>query len=146
MKPTTILAAAVWLFVVGGSILNTLMMSPSVFMDAPQFPWPIVFMPLIIIVGAFAKRKNPGNRLIEEWVDRHLSQGTYGEFVSVLKLELMFAAMCFGVCLAALARAYVFGSPAFPPVLVGFFASGGVAFVAAYFIRRWRGGGVQTPK
>jgi hypothetical protein len=138
MKPTTMLIVLFWILVVGGNVLSTLTMSLGAFMGAPQFPWFIVFMPLIVIVGAFVRRESPVARHIEKWVDQRSGPGTYKNFMMALKLELMFAAMCFGISFSALARSYIFGSPALPPVLIGFFTSGGVAFVAAYFIRRGR--------
>jgi len=46
--------------------------------------------------------------------------------------------MCLGIVLSALARALVFKTATLPPEIMGFFASGGVAFIAAYFIRQRR--------
>jgi hypothetical protein len=138
MKPTTILVVAIWIFVVVGNILNALLISSAVFAGVPELPWLIVFMPLVVVFGAFAKRENFIVPVIEKWVDQHSRPGTYREFMNALKLELMFAAMCFGICVAAFARRYFLGSPALPSAVVSFFAGGGFAFVAAYFIRRWR--------
>jgi hypothetical protein len=141
MKPTAILALAIWVFVVGGNIVNTLIMSPHVFSDGPQLPWPIVFMPLVIVIGAFRMREAPGAMFIGKWADRRFGEGTYREFLTTLRPELMFSAMCFCIVAIALARGFLLQSPAMPPAIIGFFASGGVAFLIAYFIRRQRRSG-----
>jgi hypothetical protein len=46
--------------------------------------------------------------------------------------------MCFCIALSGLARLAVFRTAALPPIVLGFFASGGLAFLAAHFIRRRR--------
>jgi hypothetical protein len=107
-------------------------------MDAPRLPWLIVFMPIVVAIGAFFRRGHPGEARLGRLVDGRFGQGSYREFIRVLRPELMFAAMCLGIVLSALARAFVFRTPIIPPEVMGFFASGSVAFLAAYFIRRRR--------
>lgn len=109
-------------------------------MAAPRPPWVIVFLPIIFVAGAFLNRGHPGEATLGPWVDRGFGQGTYREFMRVLRLELLFAAMCLGIVLSALARVLFFKTPVMPPELMGFFVSGGLAFLAAYFIRRRREG------
>jgi hypothetical protein len=104
----------------------------------PRLPWLVVFLPIIVVVGAFSKRGHPGQAQLGPWVDRRFGEGTYREFMGVLRLELLFAAMCLGIVLSALARAFFFNTTIMPPEIMGFFVSGSVAFLAAYFIRRSR--------
>ncbi len=47
--------------------------------------------------------------------------------------------MCLGIVLSALARTVFFKTPVLPPTIMGFFTSGAVAFLVAYYIRRARG-------
>lgn len=95
-------------------------------------------MPIIVVVGAFFNRGHPGEAKLGPWVNRRFGEGTYREFMGVLRLELLFAAMCLGIVLSALVRAFFFKTPIMPPEVTGFFASGSIAFLAAYFIRRKR--------
>jgi hypothetical protein len=139
MKAPTILAAGLWVLVVGGNIIQAQILLPQTFMDAPRRPWEIVFMPIIIVVGAFFSRGHPGEDVLGHWVDGQFGQSVYREFMDTLRLELLFAAMCLGIVISALARAFLFKTPIMPPEITGFFASGSVAFLAAYFIRRREG-------
>jgi hypothetical protein len=138
MKAPAILALGLWILVVGGNIIQAQTLPPQTFMDAPRLPWLVVFLPIIVVVGAFSKRGHPGQAQLGPWVDRRFGEGTYREFMGVLRLELLFAAMCLGIVLSALARAFFFNTTIMPPEIMGFFASGSVAFLAAYFIRRSR--------
>lgn len=138
MKTSTTFAVGVWVLVVGGNIIQAQLLPPQTFMDAPRLPWQIVFMPIIVVIGAFFRRGHPGEVVLGRWVDGRFGQGSYREFMGALRLELMFAAMCLGIVLSALARALVFKTPTLPPEIMGFFASGGVASLAAYFIRQRR--------
>ena len=72
------------------------------------------------------------------WVDRCYGQGSYERFMWVLRPELMFAVMCFCTALEAVARASLMNSPVLPPQLIGFFVSGGLAFLIAHYVRRNR--------
>lgn len=139
MKASKLVAVAIWLLVVGGNVLNTFTISPQVFLSGPQGPWQIVFMPIIVVIGAFFSRGHPGEFVLGRWVDGRFGQGVYREFMDTLRLELMFAAMCIGIVLSAIARTFFLKTPVLPPTIMGFFTSGGVAFVVAYYIRRARG-------
>jgi hypothetical protein len=55
-----------------------------------------------------------------------------------LRPELMFSAMCFGIVVSGLAREMLFATRAMPPAVMGFFASGCVAFLLAGYIRQRR--------
>jgi hypothetical protein len=139
MKTSTILAVGIWVLVVGGNIIQAQLLPPQTFTDAPGLPWQIVFMPIVIVVGAFFRRGYPGEFVMGRWVDGRFGQGAYREFMGALRLELLFAAMCLGIVLSALARAIFFKTPVLPPTIMGFFISGGVAFLVAYYVRRARG-------
>ena len=138
MKISTLLAGAIWLLVVGGNIVNTFTISPRVFLGGPQLPWEIVFMPLVVVVGAFMTRGFPGERTFGRAVDGRLGSGSYRSFMQSLRPELLFSAMCFGIVASGLARSFFFGLVGLPPTILGFFASGGVAFLLAHFIRMRR--------
>ena len=131
-------AVAIWVLVVGGNVVQTLIMPQRTFMSGPQFPWLVVAMPAIIILGAFRARRPLGLATFVAWIDRRYGQGTYGQFIWTLKPELLFAVMCFCIALEAIARAKLLSSPILPPQLIGFFASAGVAFLIAHYIRRNR--------
>jgi len=138
MRAPAILALAIWVLVVGGHIIQTLTAPPETFMAFSAMPWFIVLLPIVVVVGALSGQGHPLYDRFGGWVDGRLGEGTYREFVRVLRLELLFATMCLGIVLSALVRASIFKTQALPPQVTGFFASGGVAFVAAYFIRRKR--------
>ena len=138
MKTSTLLIGGIWLLVVGGNVLNTFTISPEFFQTTQALPWQIVFMPLVVIVGAFITRDFPGERTIGHAVDQRFGSGSYRLFIQSLRPELMFSAMCFCIALSGLARLAIFRTAALPPTVLGFFASGGVAFLAAHYIRRWR--------
>jgi hypothetical protein len=72
------------------------------------------------------------------WIDNLFGEGTYRDFVRTMKPELMLAAMSFSIVASAVARTMLFNTAVLPPAILGFFASGGVAFVVAYYIRRSR--------
>lgn len=135
MKKSTLLAVGLWVLIVGGNIVDAQILPPQTFMDAPRLPWLIVFMPLVIVAGALFKRGHPGETVLRPFVDGRFGQGVYRDFMDTLKLELLFAAMALGIVLSALARAVFFKTTVLPPEIMGFFASAGVAFLAAYFIR-----------
>lgn len=137
MKTSTVLAAGTWALIVGGNVVQAQLMPSDAFMGPIRFPWPIIFMPLVIVFGAVRQRSLPGETVLGRQVDRRFGPGTYRGFMDALRPELMFAAMCFGIVLSALARA-TFRTPAMPPEIIGFFASGGLAFLAAHVIRRRR--------
>jgi hypothetical protein len=138
MKASHLLAGAIWLLVVGGNILNTLMISPQVFLSGPQLPWPIVFMPVVVIIGAIVARGLPGERTFGRAIDHRLGPGSYRAFIQLLRPELMFAAMCFAIVGSGLARGLLFGTTVMPPAILGFFASGAFAFLIASYIRQRR--------
>lgn len=138
MKTSTLLVGAIWLLIVGGNILNTFTISPDVFQPADALPWPIVFMPLVVVVGAFIARDLPGEGTVGRAVDRRFGSGSYRQFIQSLRPELMFSAMCFCIAISGLARLTLFRTAALPLTVLGFFVSGGVAFLAAHYIRRWR--------
>jgi hypothetical protein len=138
MRAPAIIALAIWVLVVGGNIIQTLTVPPETFMAFSAMPWFIVLLPIVVVVGAFSRQRHPINDRIGGWVDGRFGEGTYREFVRVLRLELLFAAMCLGIVLSVLVRAFIFKTQALPPQATGFFASGSVAFMAAYFIRRKR--------
>lgn len=138
MKASNLLIGAIWLLVVGGNIINAFMISPQVFLSGPQLPWPIVFMPVVVIIGAFMARGLPGERTFGRAIDHRLGPGSYRTFMRSLRPELMFAAMCFAIVGSGLARELLLGTTAMPPAILGFFASGGFAFVLASYIRQRR--------
>jgi hypothetical protein len=109
-----------------------------VFLSGPQLPWLIIFMPIVVIVGAFIAPGLPGERTFGKAIDHRLGSGSYRDFMQSLRLELMFSAMCFAIVLSALAREQLFDTKVMPPAILGFFASGGVAFLVAFCIRRRR--------
>lgn len=138
MRAPAILALAIWVLVVGGNIIRTLTIPPERFMAFSAVPWFIVLLPIVIVVGAFSRQRHPLYDRFGGWVDGRFGEGTSREFIRVLRLELLFAAMCLGIVLSALVRAFIFKTQVLPPQVTGFFASGSVAFMAAYFIRRKR--------
>jgi hypothetical protein len=138
MKASNLLPGAIWVLVVGGNVLNTFTISPQVFLEGPQLPWQIAFLPVVVIFGAFMARDFPGERTLGKAVDQRLGSGSYRKFMQSLQPELMFSAMCFGIVVSGLARSLLLGTAAFPPTILGFFASGCVAFLLAHFIRRRR--------
>jgi hypothetical protein len=144
MKTSTILAVGTWVLIVGGNIIQAQLLPPQTFTDAAGLPWEIVFMPIVVVVGAFFRRDHPGEFVMGRWVDGRFGQGAYREFMDALRLELLFAAMCFGIVLSALARAVFFKTAVLPPMILGFFASGGLAFSAAHYIRRARGNATRV--
>lgn len=138
MKPPAILALALWVLVIGGNVIPSQTLPPETLKAFSAMPWFFVLLPLVVIIGAFSRRRHAINDTFGNWVDGRFGEGTYREFVRVLRLELLFAAMCLGIVLSALVRAFIFRTPALPPQVIGFFASGSVAFTAVYFIRRKR--------
>ena len=82
-------------------------------------------MPIVVVVGAFFRRGHPGEFVMGRWVDGRFGQGVYREIMGALRLELLFAAMCLGIVLSALARAVFFKTAVLPPTIMGFFISGG---------------------
>jgi hypothetical protein len=138
MKAPAIFALALWILIVGGNIVQEQIISPQRFMPFSNLPWLIVFFPIIIVVGAFTQRGYPGEANLGGLVDGQFGQGTYREFIRILRPELLFATMCFGIVFSALARAFLFKTQVMPPQLMGCFASGGAAFLLAYVIRRRR--------
>ncbi len=138
MKASNYLVGAIWLLVVGGNVLNTLTVSPQVFLSGPQLPWPIIFMPVVVVIGAFMARGLPGERTFGKAIDHRLGPGSYRTFMQSLRPELMFSAMCFGIVVSGLARELLFGTRVIPPAILGFFASGGIAFILASYVRQRR--------
>lgn len=139
------IAVAIWVFVVGGNVIQVLSQPNPMFSGGPQLPWFIVFMPIIVVIGAYFTRDLPGEFSIGKIVDQKFGLGTYREFMRVLKLELLFSAMCFGIVLSDVARTYLIKVPSEPLAIIGFFFSGGIAFLLAYFIRRARDNSAKTP-
>jgi hypothetical protein len=139
MKISTSAVAGIWALFVGGNIIEILLIPPKTFTGAVPLPWQIVFMPIIVVVGTFFRRDHPGEAVLGRWVDKRFGKGIYRDFMSVLRLELLFAAMCFGIVLSTLTRALLFKTPALPPTIIGFFIGGGMAFLFAYYIRHVRG-------
>ena len=138
MKASEALAVAVWLLVVSWSALNILTISPQTFLSGAQLPWPIVLTPIVVVVGAFLRGGHPGELVLGRWVDGRLGQGVYYEFMSALRLELLFAVACLDIVLIAVARNFLFNTSVFPSTVIGFFSSGGVAFLIAHYVRRAR--------
>jgi len=138
MRVSTLIAFAVWVFVVGGNVVNTFMFSAPIFKNEPQPPWYVAFLPLVIVVSALWRRSWSSEIILERLIDNIFGQGCYSEFKRTLRLELMFATMCFSITAAALVRFLLFGLLPLPPTVLGFFANGGLAYVASYYIRRWR--------
>jgi hypothetical protein len=145
MKTSTMVAVGIWVLVVGGNIVQAQLLPPQTFTDAPGLPWQIVFIPVVVVVGAFFSRGHPGEFVMGRWVDGRFGQGVYREFMGALRLELLLAAMCLGIVLSALARSVFFKTPVLPPTIMGFFTSGAVAFLVAYYIRRVRGNPTLVP-
>ena len=140
MKAANLIAGAIWILVVGGNVLNTFTISPKVFLSGPQLPWPIVFLPVVVIIGAFMAPGVPGSRerTLSKAIDHRLGPGSYRKIMQTLRPELMFSAMAFGIVMSGLARELVFKTRAMPPPILGFFASGGIAFLLAFYIRQRR--------
>ncbi len=138
MRAPAILALALWVLVVGGNIIQTLAIPPETFMAFSAMPWFIVLLPIVVVVGAFSRQSHPLYDRFGGWVDGRFGEGASREFMRVLRPELLFAAMSLGIVVSALVRAFIFKTQALPPQATGFFASGSVAFTAAYFIRRKR--------
>jgi hypothetical protein len=131
MKASQIIALVIWAWVVGGNILSTWTMAPTEFRG---IPWIVVILPIVVIIGAFRGTRGRGANIVR-WIDQRFGQGTFREFIRTLKPELMFATMGFCIVAVALVRAFLLGTPVLPPPIVGFFTTGGIAFVAAYYIR-----------
>lgn len=139
MKISTFVIIAIWLFVVGGNVVSVFAGRGDAFQRAPTLPWFIVFMPLIVIFGAYRARGIPGeDTVLERVVDQRAGSGTYRSLMQALRPELMFSAMCLGIVVSTVARQAMFGVPSLSPPILGFFASGCVAFLIAHFIRKSR--------
>jgi hypothetical protein len=133
MKASTTLSGAIWVVIVGGNLVNVLTRSPDLFMSEVQFPWAIIFLPVVIAVGAFLPSRMRGASAVRAEMDRQLGEGTYRNFMRALKPELMFAAMCACIVLGGLVR-QLGGTSVLPPPVLGFFATGAAAFLLAHFI------------
>jgi hypothetical protein len=137
MQASTLLIVAIWLFVVGGNVLSCLTGSTDVFNHGLSPPWPIVFLPLVVIFGAYRMHGLPGENTLGKVVDRGFGLGSYRKFMQALRPELMFSAMCFGIVASSVVHRASGGAPLPLPIL-GFFASGCAAFLLAHFIRKSR--------
>jgi hypothetical protein len=140
MKRSTILALGLWVLIPGGAVIRGLTRSPEALMDFPPLPWPFLFLPLVVVVGAFVHQGPAGEAIPGRWVDSRFGQGSWREFIAALKPELLLAAMCLGNVFSGLVRAVFFKTPVMPLDVMGFFAIGGVAFLAAHLISRRREG------
>lgn len=138
MKKSIFLIAAIWVYFVGGGLVQGFTLPTSQLARDWIFPWQfVVFIPLVVIVGAFFRGDLPGKSFIRNLVDQRFGPDTYRTFMKSLKLELLFSSMCFGIGIVGFARTMQLGGPNGALAISGFFASGGVAFLAAYFIGRW---------
>ena len=109
-------------------------------MDFPPLPWPFLFLPLVVVLGAFFHQGLPGEPIPGRWVDARFGQGSWREFITELRPELLFAAMMLGNLLSALTREIIFKTPVMPPDLMAVCAISSAAFLAAHLIGRTRGG------
>jgi len=82
-------AVGIWVLIVGGNIVQAQLLPPQTFTDAPELPWQIAFMPVVVVVGAFFRRGHPGEFVMGRWVDGRFGQGFYREFMGALRLELV---------------------------------------------------------
>lgn len=130
-----LLVSAIWLVVVGGNVLRVLTMSSDIFGDAPQLPWVIILLPLVVVFGAYRMRGLPGESVLGPVVDRWFGSGVYAAFIRKLRPELMFSCMCAGIVLSGLLRALFSAAPVLPRTILGLFASGAAAFLIAHIIR-----------
>ena len=138
VKNSNVWILTIWLLVVGGNAVNVFTIPPETFRVGPMLPWPIVFMPLVVIFGAFKSHEMPGEHTLGKMLDERFGSGSYRKFMQTLRPELMFAAMCFVIVVSDLARLALFGTAALPNPVLGFFASGTVAFLIAHQIRKRR--------
>jgi hypothetical protein len=102
-----------------------------------QVPWQICFLPIVLLIVAFMNRSTKVN-VLERIVDQGFGQGTWREFIDTLRPELLFSAMCLGIGASAISRSFIEGEEAVPTSVIGFFASGCIAFFVAHFIRQAR--------
>lgn len=137
MRKSALLAAILWVWLVGGSIVQGFMLraSPLAQINLPM-QWPLVVLPAVIVIGgALLTKRVPGASLIGTRVDQTYGHGTYLSFMRLLKPELLCACTSFAIGLVGL---IVSGTD----VALGtkaFFISGGLSFLVAHFITRWRG-------
>jgi membrane protein implicated in regulation of membrane protease activity len=138
MKASNLIVGSIWLLVVGGNVVNTFTISPNVLLSNEQLPWQIVFMPIVVVIGAFMARGLPGERTFGKAIDHQFGLGSYQRFIQALRPELMFSAMAFAIVASALTRELFVMTKATSPTFLGFFTSAGIAFLLAYFIRQRR--------
>jgi hypothetical protein len=123
--------------VIFGNVIQVATSSPNDFIAFDQFPWQICFLPLIVIVGLFMRPPRL-NSTLSGLIERNIGNEIWREFVNMLKLDLLFSTMGFSIVITDIIRAYFTHENFLPTPLLGFFLSGGIAFLIAYFIRRAR--------
>lgn len=139
MKKSIFLVAGIWAYLVGGGIVQGFALPISSLARGWPFPWQLViFMPIVVVIGAFFRDDLPGRFFIQKRIDQRFGPDTYRSFMKSLKLELLFSSMCFGIGIVGFVRTIQLGGPSGALSISGFFVSGGVAFLAAHFIGRWR--------
>lgn len=139
MKKTNLIAAVIWIYIIGTGLLQGYKLPTMEIATHFPFPWQIlVLMPLVIVVGAFFNKDIPGEFTIGKRVDDKFGSGTYREFLRVLRLELLFSFMSFGIGIVGLIRSNMLAGPIGAYSVSFFFISAGVSFLLAYFIGKKR--------
>ena len=145
MRKSTVLATFIWIWIVGGSIVQGFVLPYSDFArQFPAIPWEIaassgVLLILLAFWGRHISWPAPFEKTFEKTIDRRLGLGSFQAFMSLLKPGLMFASMSLGFGLVGLLRTIELGGPPSALGICSFFLSGGFGFLAAHFIQRRRG-------
>ena len=141
MKTTrsSLLLIAIWIYVVGGALVQGFNLPSSPIAQKTTFPWPmLVLIPIVVIIGALFTKEFPGQYSVGKYIDHRLGEDTYRQFMKALKPELLFSSGSFCLGLVGIARTVQLGGPSAAYPICGFFISAGVAFLIAYFIGRRR--------
>jgi hypothetical protein len=135
MKKSTLIVAAIWIYVIGAGVVQGYLLPTSLIVQDVHLPWPFfVAMPFIIVVGAMFRNTIPGEFSVGHRVDQWFGKEIYKDFMKSLRLELLFAATLFATGLVGYCRALQLGEPGGAYSICCFFISAGVAFLIAYFI------------
>lgn len=139
MKISRLIIVALWLWIVGASVIQGFYLPTSEL--ARQFSfigsW-IIALPVVIIIGSLYCRRPPGRATLGKLIDGRYGHGTYLSFLKRLKLELLLSSMAFSLGIIGLLRSLGLDGPRGAFIICGFFLSAGVAFLVAHFVTRRR--------
>ena len=139
MRKSTLLIYFLWVWIVGGGFVQGYLLPTSQFANRWPFPWQLMAVfPLFGAAIAVVGRQGPAAGFLQRQIDRKFGDNACRSFLAALRPELMFACMGFAIGIVGLARTIHHGGPAGAYSVAAFFTSGGIAFLAIYFIRRAR--------